>query len=260
MQPRSATVVGAGVMGSGIAQSLATAGYRTVCHDISADQLNRAQASIQSGRYGLDRGVERGKISADQASAALASLSFTTDLEEAVHGAGYVIETVPEDIGLKIDLFRKLDRMAPAGTILSSNTSGYPIAALAAATDRPESVIGWHWASPPPVRPFCEIAVTNWTAEETVAVTRGMALDCGKNPVVVKENDQVWGLVANRIIMSMLREAKKIVDEGLTTPEGVDQLMVDGWAWPVGPFAMLDGAAQGWGDRKEGSSSTSIRV
>lgn len=260
MDARPIAVIGAGVMGSGIAQALATAGFGTVCHDVASDQLKIAQDSVIHGRYGLERGVERGKITREVADGARDRLVFSDSLAEAVSSARMVIETVPEEIGLKVRLFRELDGLAPADAILASNTSGYPIAALAAATDRPGLVIGWHWASPPPVRPFCEIAVTELTDEETVRTTETIALACGKRPVVVRENPQVWGIVANRVIMAMIREAKKVVDEGLTTAEGVDRLMVDGWAWPVGPFGLLSGAAEGWGDKKDGSSRTSIRV
>ena len=117
---------------------------------------------------GLDRGVERGKLSRAEADAALARIRFTDSLEEAA-GADLVIECVPESLDLKIKLFRDLDAIAAPETILVSNTSGFPITALAAVTERPERVIGWHWASPPPVMRFAEIVVTQSTSDETIA-------------------------------------------------------------------------------------------
>jgi 3-hydroxyacyl-CoA dehydrogenase len=239
-------VIGAGVMGSGIAQTTATAGMRTVAYDISAAALDKARAEVATGRYGFARGVERGKMSRADADAALARLRFTEILEEAA-AADIVVECIPEKIELKVKLFRRLDAIAPKGSILASNTSGFPIAALAAATDRPERVIGWHWASPPVVMKLAEIVVTDATAEEVTARVREAAAACGKNPVVVKDNPTAWGFVANRIYFAMIREALRVVEEGVATPEQVNQLMVDCFRWPVGPLAMVKGATEGWG-------------
>src|SRR5262249_24319388 len=138
-------VLGAGVMGSGIAQVTATAGYDTVCVDVDADALTKGREHVTTGRYGLDRGVERGKLTRGQADAALGRLTFSSSFDE-VATTDLVIEAVPERLGLKVRVFRDLDAAAGPGTVLASNTSGFPIAALAAATDRPDRVIGWHWA------------------------------------------------------------------------------------------------------------------
>ena len=238
-------------MGAGIAQSLAQAGYPVVCQDINEDQLKQAEQVTHSGRYGIDTGVARGKLSPEQAERAKELLRFSADLAEAVEKADVVIESVPEDLGLKVKVFRQLDELAPAHAVLASNTSGSPLSAMAAATDRPDKVVGWHWASPPPVRPFAEIAVTPQTSEETIAVVTAMATAAGKNPVVVKENPRTWGFVANRIIVSMYREALRVVEEGLATPEQIDRLLVDGWAWPNGPFQAGSGASSGWGDNRK---------
>jgi 3-hydroxyacyl-CoA dehydrogenase len=247
---RRVAVIGAGIMGAGIAQSLAQAGYPVFCQDIDDAQLKEAEELCQTGRYGFERGVERGKITREQADRAKELLRFTTDLGEAVESADVVIESVPEDLGLKVKVFRQVDESAPAGAVIASNTSGSPLVAMAAATNRPDKVIGWHWASPPPVRPFAEIAVTPLTSEETIATITEMATACGKNPVVVKENPRTWGFVANRIIVSMYREALRVVEEGLATQEQIDRLLVDGWAWPNGPFKGGQGASSGWGDNR----------
>jgi 3-hydroxybutyryl-CoA dehydrogenase/3-hydroxyacyl-CoA dehydrogenase len=152
---------------------------------------------------------------------------------------------------VKLRVFRDLDRVAPAGAILASNTSGLPIAAMAGATERPAQVIGWHWASPAFVMKFAEIVVTT----ETAAVVRErvceIATRCGKHPTVVKDQPMAWGFVANRVYGAMLREAARVVEEGVATHEQVNQLMVDCFRWPVGPFAMVKGAGSGWGDREK---------
>lgn len=238
-------VIGAGVMGCGIAQSTAAAGYTTVCHDISSEALERAHKEIAEGRFGLAGAVERGKLSAEQADAARARIRLSERLEEAVD-ADLVIECVPERLDLKVRLFRVLDRAAPPGAILASNTSGFPIAALAAVTDRPERVIGWHWASPAFVMRFAEVVVTAETDPTVGQRIVDMARACGKNPVVVNDHPTAWGFVANRIYFAMLAEARRVVDEGIATPEEVNQLMVDCYRWPVGPFAMVKGARGGW--------------
>ena len=135
-------VIGAGVMGAGIAQVTATAGYETVCYDIDAAALERGLEHVTTGRYGFERGVERGKLTREAAESARARLSFTASFEEAAT-VDLVVEAVPEKLELKQQVFRDLDAAAPAGTILASNTSGFSIAQIAEATRRPELVIGW---------------------------------------------------------------------------------------------------------------------
>ena len=232
-------------MGSGIAQVTATAGYPTVCTDLDPDALDRARAGVTTGRYGFGRAVERGKLTQETADAALARLTFTGDLDEAV-AADLVIEAVPERYDLKIRVFRDLDRRAPEAAILATNTSGFSVAAIAAATERAERVIGWHWASPAPVMRFAEIVRTRATSDETVDTVCGVARACGKNPIVVKDIDTAWGFVANRVYFAMINEAKRVVDDGVATPEEVDQLMMDCFGWPTGPYTMVRGATEGW--------------
>ena len=238
-------VLGAGVMGSGIAQVTALAGCTTVCYDPDGDARARGLAEVTTGRFGLDGAVARGKRTRDEAEAALARLSFSDDFAEAA-SADVVIEAVPEQLDLKIRVFRDLDRIAPAATILASNTSGFPITALAAATDRPGRVIGWHWASPAPVMRLAEIVRTPTTDDDVVATVTDLATRCGKHPVVVNDAPSSWGFVANRIYFSMLREASRVVSEGVATREQVDQLMVDCFRWPAGPYGMVQGAGSGW--------------
>jgi 3-hydroxybutyryl-CoA dehydrogenase len=238
-------VLGAGVMGSGIAQVAAVAGYDTVCFDVSADALRAAPEHVTTGRFGLDGGVARGKLTRDEADAALARLQFTSNFDEAAQ-TDLVIEAVPERLDLKVRVFRDLDAAAPATTVLASNTSGFPIAALAAATDRPDRVIGWHWASPAPVMKLAEIVVTRETSDDTVAAVQEAATRCGKHPIVVQDTAMAWGFVANRVYFAMVREAQRVVDEGIASREDVDQLMMDCFRWPAGPFGMVRGAGSGW--------------
>lgn len=238
-------VLGAGVMGGGIAQVCALAGDDVVCYDIAPTALDEARVHATTGRFGLDGAVARGKVTREEADAALARITFTESLEDAA-ATDLVIEAVPERIELKIRVFRDLDRLAPPATILASNTSGLPIAALAAATDRPDRVIGWHWASPAPVMKLAEIVVTLETSEATIATVTEAATRCGKHPIVVKDNPMQWGFVANRVYFAMVREAQRVVDEGIATNAEVDQLMIDCFRWPSGPFGMVTGAGSGW--------------
>lgn len=242
-------MIGAGVMGSGIAQTLAGAGYRTVCFDIAADALDSARELVWTGHYGLSRSVELGKISQENADAALARLEFTDDLEQAC-AVDLIVECVPERLDLKIKTFRDLDRRAPEDTILASNTSGFSIAGLGAATDRPEHVIGWHWASPPVISKFAEVVRSPSTSDACVASVVEAASRCGKHPVVIQDSAMTWGFVANRVYGAMLREAARCIDEGIATHEDVDQLLVDCFRWPVGPFGMAKGATTGWKKRQ----------
>jgi 3-hydroxybutyryl-CoA dehydrogenase len=241
-----AAVVGAGVMGSGMAQALAVAGIEVRCQDLVTDQIEKAAAAVRTGRYGVERAVELGKSTADEAAAALARLSFTTDLAEAVDGADLVLEAIPEKLPLKLQLFLELDRLAPDDAVLATNSSGYPVSAMAAVTGRPDRVIGWHWASPPVAMKLAEIVTHPGTSDETVELVVGLAAACGKHPVVVKENPMVWGYVANRVFSAAVREASQIVAEGLATREQVDRLVTDAYRWPAGVFGIATGAAEGW--------------
>ncbi len=239
-------VMGAGVMGSGIAQVLAVAGHEVVCRDLDQGVLDKARQGVDTGRFGVQGTVERGKISADDAAAALDRLTFTTDLDAAVD-VDIIVEAIPEDLGLKIRFWRELDGMAPERAIFASNSSGFSIAALAAATERPDRMIGWHWASPAPVMKLAEIVRGPETSDDTADTIVRVAAAAGKNPVVVNDTDTSWGYVANRVYFAMVREAGRVVSEGVATREQVDQLMVDCFRWPSGPYGMVAGAGSGWG-------------
>ncbi len=238
-------VIGAGVMGAGIAQSCAVGGYQVVCTDVTSDALERGKQDAASGRFGIGGAVAIGKLSATDADTARARITWTTEFAAAA-ACDLVIECVPERLELKMRVFRDLDREAQPGAILASNTSGFPLAAIAGATSRPERTIVWHWASPAYVMKFAEIVTNEQTDAAVSAAVVAIAQRCGKNPIVVKDQPLAWGFVANRVYGAMLREAARVVDEGVASHEQVNQLMVDCFRWPVGPFAMVKGATSGW--------------
>lgn len=239
-------VVGAGVMGAGVAQSLAVAGVgRVVCIDTSDQAVANAEVQVESGRFGLGKAVELGRITEEVAARARSSMTFATD-RASVGPADVVIEAIYEDIGAKIRLFRQLDRELGAATVIASNTSGLSITALAAATDRADRVIGWHWASPAVIQRMAEIVTCADTSQETVDLITELARACGKNPVVVKDVQSAWGFVANRVFRAARLEAERIVSEGITDEAGVDRLMKDCFRWPAGPFELTGGARSNW--------------
>jgi 3-hydroxybutyryl-CoA dehydrogenase len=241
-----ATVVGAGLMGAGIAQVLALSGLEVVVHDLSEEVLTGALKRIEHGRYGIRKGVEIGKVEPDRAEAALSRLTATPDLETAVAAADLVIEAVYEDFQLKTRVFRRLDAVAPPHTILASNTSGFSIGGLAGATNRPERVIGWHWATPASVIKMAEITVHRGTADSVRDAIVATAKRCGKHPEVVNDQPLAWGFVANRIFTAAMREAHAVVADGVATREQVDRLMKDCYRWPAGPFEMFAAVDSGW--------------
>jgi 3-hydroxyacyl-CoA dehydrogenase len=238
-------VMGAGVMGAGIVQVMAIAGHDVVGYDVNAEVLAHAREDVATGRFGVRGAVARGKLTEEQADVALDRMSFTDDLDEVV-AADVVIEAVPERLDLKIEVFRDLDRRCKDSTILASNSSGFPIQALAAATERPDRVVGWHWASPAPVMKMAEIVRGPKTSDETIAVIERLAAAAGKHPVVVNDTAMAWGYVANRVYSAMIREAQRVIDEGIADRGQIDQLMVDCFRWPSGPFGMVRGAGSGW--------------
>ena len=239
-------MAGAGVMGSGIAQVLAVAGHEVVCTDLAEGSLDTAREAVETGRFGVRSAVERGKLTTYQADRALQRLTFTTDTD-ALTDRYLVIEAIPEILDLKVRFWRELDAIADRETIFASNSSGFPVVAMAAATDRPDRFVGWHWASPAPVMRLAEIVRARGTSDETVDAVVAMAEGAGKNPVVVGDTDTRWGYVTNRVYFAMIREAMAVVDEGIAERDQVDQLMVDCFRWPAGPFGMTRGATSGWG-------------
>jgi 3-hydroxybutyryl-CoA dehydrogenase len=238
-------VLGAGIMGAGIAQVMAVTGHEVACHDVSADALAAGRAGVDTGRFGVRSAVERGKLTSQQAQEALARLNFTEDISS-LYDTDIVIEAIPERLDLKVTVMRDLDRQCSERTILASNSSGFSIAGLAAATDRADRVVGWHWASPAPVMKLAEIVRAPSTSDSTVDTVVALARAAGKNPIVVKDSAMAWGYVANRVYGAMVREAIRVADEGIASREEIDALMTDCFRWPAGPFGMARGATSGW--------------
>ena len=240
-------VVGGGVMGSGIAQALAVGGARVTVRDVNDQMIEKSKATIIDGRYGLNRGVERGKTTREDADAALARLSWTTDVKDLAN-VDLVIEAVPEDLELKKKVFAEIDGIVKAGAIFASNTSGLAIAEInkAVSEARRPLFAGMHFFSPAPVMKLVELIHAPETAESTIAALEELCARAGKATVRVKDAPGTYGFIANRIYFAAVREAQKVLEEGIASAEDINKAMVFGFNWPVGPLAMIEGATKGW--------------
>jgi len=227
-------VVGAGLMGGGIAQVSAVAGHRVILRDVTDDALDRGRAAIAKS---LDRFVAKGNLERSAADQALARISTTTDLEAAGE-ADVVVEAVFEDIEVKHEVFRVLDRVCREGAILATNTSAIPITRIAAVTERPEAVVGTHFFSPVPMMGLCELVRGFKTTDETLAAAREFAEGVGKTCVVVTRD--VAGFVTTRLICALAMEAIRLVESGVATAEDVDTACRLGFGHAMGPLATTD--------------------
>ncbi len=240
-------VIGGGVMGSGIAQALAVGGCRVIVRDLNDDLLEKSRHTITEGRYGLERGVERGKTSREEADAALSRLAWTTSVGD-LKDVDLVIEAVPEDLELKKKVFLELDGAIKPEAVFATNTSGLAIADLnkAVSEGRRPKFIGMHWFSPAPVMKLVEIIHAPETTEDTVQALESLCQRAGKVSIRVKDAPGRYGFVANRIYFAAVREAQKVLEEGIASVEDINKAMVYGFNWPVGPLAMIEGATKGW--------------
>ena len=228
------SVIGAGTMGNGIAHVFAQAGHDVTIVDLDHDRLEAARATIEKN---LGRMVAKERITADDQAATLDRLTAQTDLVQGVAAADLVVEAATEDAALKAQIFEQIDDAAPPGAILASNTSSISITQIAAATGRPEQVIGMHFFNPVPVMKLVEVVRGLATSDETYDTVRDLAESLGKTPVEV--NDAA-GFVSNRVLMPMINEAVFCVHEGVATPEAVDTVMKLGMAHPMGPLTLAD--------------------
>ena len=235
MHPASQTiaVIGAGTMGSGIAHVCARSGHTVFLADTSEAALAHALATI---RHNLGREAAKGIVTLEQVVEALNRITFTTTLED-IAPATLAIEAAPERLDIKLDLFRKLDRILPPHAILASNTSSISITKLAAATSRPWQVIGMHFFNPVPVMKLVEVIRGLQTSDATLATVNALATQLGKTPVEVNDSP---GFVSNRVLMPLLNEAAYAVMEGVATPEAVDTVMKLGMNHPMGPLELAD--------------------
>ncbi|PJW21097.1 3-hydroxybutyryl-CoA dehydrogenase [Geobacillus thermodenitrificans] len=227
-------VIGSGVMGSGIAQTAAMAGKTVYLYDVSEAALQNGLASAEKS---LRRFVQSGRMSEQEAQAARGRLRPTTDLTEAVREADVVIEAVPENLALKKEVFQKLDELAKPSAILATNTSELSVTALAAATNRPENVIGMHWFNPAPVMKLIEIVKGETTADETVDAIRRLSAELGKETVVVKDRQ---GFVTTRAIAAHMIECIRMYEEGIASAEDIDKAVRLGLNYPMGPLELAD--------------------
>jgi 3-hydroxybutyryl-CoA dehydrogenase len=233
MDIKKVMVVGAGQMGSGIAQVCAQAGYDVILHDIKEDFVSRGLSVI---RKNLARQVDKGKMTQDQMDVILSYIQPSTDLHQA-RAVDLVIEAAVENMEIKTKLFRELDKIAPDHAILASNTSSLPITEIAAATNRPEKVIGMHFMNPVPVMKLVEIIRGLATDDEVYELIEGMTKTIGKVPVEVNDFP---GFVSNRILMPMINEAIYTLYEGVATKEAIDEVMKLGMNHPMGPLTLAD--------------------
>lgn len=227
-------VVGAGLMGSGIAQVAAQAGWQVTLRDLDQASVARGVDGI---RTSLGRFVEKGKISSEDVEAALGRITTTTDLD-AVADADIVVEAVFERLDVKHEVFRAIDKICKDGTILATNTSAIPVTQIAAATSRPEAVVGTHFFSPVPMMKLCELVRGFKTSDETLAAARAFAEEIGKTCIVV--NRDIAGFVTTRLIAALVVEAVKLVESGVVSPEDLDIACKLGFGHPMGPLATTD--------------------
>ncbi|MCL6452732.1 MAG: 3-hydroxybutyryl-CoA dehydrogenase [Alicyclobacillus sp.] len=230
---RTLMVVGAGQMGSGIAQVAAEAGLQVVLNDVTQAFAEKGLSTIQRN---LSRNVEKGRMTVADKDAVLGRIRLSTDLADA-SGCDMAIEAATENMEVKTRIFRALDSHLPEGAVLASNTSSLPITELAAVTDRPAQVIGMHFMNPVPVMKLVEIIRGLATSDEVYETVRSLAEQMGK--VGVEVND-FPGFVSNRVLMPMINEAIYCVYEGVASPEAIDTVMKLGMNHPMGPLTLAD--------------------
>jgi len=234
MKIKKVCILGAGIMGSGIAQVVAAAGFDVTMRDIEDHFVEKGLATI---KFHLDRAVEKEKIKAKEARAILSLIKGTTDIRDAAAKADLVIEAVVEDMRVKKEVFAELDAICKPDTILASNTSGLSITEIASATNRPHMVLGVHFFNPAPVMQLVELIRGYITSADTLATTKTFIEKLGKTAIEVKEAP---GFAVNRILCPMINEAIFVYSEGIASAEDIDQAMVLGANHPMGPLALAD--------------------
>lgn len=227
-------VIGAGLMGSGIAQSLAMGGKTVYLYDISEAALEKGVNSIQKS---LARFVKAGKLSEQEATNVLSRIQTETNLQETVKDADIVIEAVPEHLPLKKQVFEQFDHYTKQETILATNTSELSVTAIAAATKRPSQVVGMHWFNPAPVMKLIEIVKGVATSEKTIEVIQQLSEEIGKETVVVKD---MQGFVTTRALAAHMIECIRMYEEGVASAEHIDKAIRLGLNYPMGPLELAD--------------------
>jgi 3-hydroxybutyryl-CoA dehydrogenase len=227
-------ILGAGIMGRGIAYVSALGGFDTVLQDVSGDALDQAKANIEQT---LDKGVAAGKVTAEAAAGAKLRIKTTLGVEDTAAGAQLVIEAIPEKMDLKVEVFARLDRAAPKDAILASNTSSLSITEMAAATERPGQVVGMHFFNPVHRMKLLEIVRALETTDHAIGVATAVGQAMGKECVVVRESP---GFVTSRINAMIGNEAFYMLQEGVASATDIDKALKLGLNHPMGPFELVD--------------------
>ena len=226
-------VLGGGLMGSGIAQVSAMAGFDTVVREVSDPVIQKSRSGIEKV---LAKGIEKGKVTAEQRDAAISKLSFTTDLAQ-LASCDIIIEAVVEDLEMKNAMWKDLNEICPADTIFASNTSSLTIAAMAAACGRPDKMLGLHFFNPVPLMKLVEVVRTITTSDETVDAAFEFAKKLGKEPIRAKDSS---GFVVNLLLIPYMLDAINALEANVASVEDIDKAMQLGAGHPMGPFTLLD--------------------
>jgi 3-hydroxybutyryl-CoA dehydrogenase len=230
---RKVGVVGLGTMGAGIAQVSVQSGFETIGREVEPELGERGRATIE--RY-LTRGVEKGRLSEDEREAALGRLTLTTDLAD-LADCDLVIEAALEELELKREIFAELDRVTRPDAILATNTSALSVSEIAEATEQPQRVVGMHFFNPAPVLPLVEIVRGRKSSAQAVDAAYAWAERAGKQPVRCNDTP---GFIVNRILIPLLNDCVRVLDEAGVEPEAMDKAMTNGAGWPLGPCALID--------------------
>jgi 3-hydroxybutyryl-CoA dehydrogenase len=233
MEVRKVGVVGLGTMGAGIAQVCVQANVETIGREVTEELAERARGRVA---HYLGRGVESGRLTADERDAALARLTTTTELAD-LEDCDLVIEAVVEELGAKRELFRELEDVVAPDAVLATNTSALSVTDIASATERSERVVGMHFFNPAPVLPLVEVVRTEAASDEAVEAAYAFAERIGKRPIRCGDTP---GFVVNRILIPLLNDCVRVLDEAGVTPEDLDTAMTAGLNWPIGPCALID--------------------
>lgn len=231
---KNIAVIGAGTMGNGIAHVFAMKGYKVSLVDVSSERLEQALKTIDKNLW---RMVAKEKIKEETKQQTIENITTFTQIEEAIKDADLIVEAASENINVKLKIFESLDKNAPADCILASNTSSISITKIAAATNRPDKVIGMHFMNPVPVMKLVEVIRGYGTSDSTTKAVMDLSTDLGKSPVEVNDYP---GFVANRILMPMINEAIYTLHEGVAGVEEIDTVMKLGMAHPMGPLQLAD--------------------
>jgi 3-hydroxybutyryl-CoA dehydrogenase len=233
MAIRKVGVVGLGTMGAGIAQVSVQAGYETVGREVSMELAERGRGTIE---HYLGRAVEKERMTGEERDAAIGRLTLTTELAE-LADCDLVVEAVLEELPLKREVFAELDRITRPDAILATNTSALSVGEIAEAAERPERVVGMHFFNPAPVLPLVEIVRAPRSSDEAVRAAYDWAEGAGKQPVNCNDTP---GFIVNRILIPLLNDCVRVLDEAGVTPEDLDKAMTNGAGWPMGPCALVD--------------------